>query len=235
MKKWLLGIMALTCALTVGIHSDKVCAYAEAVEESEEDGNLVLDSCEGINLEDYEEANRRALELGENLGRMRASSIMGLSNVPNLKQTNSAWKSCIMQEKGLSIGSSGCCLTSFTIIQQYYGGTDTPDIVNEKMGDDACPFAYRVAEDEYGYDISVLLMEDVSYESTLNYVRAAVSEGNPVLIGMESSSGKPHFVVAFAYAYDYIIIRDPASRDYTYLGDYMDDGYTINRVIVYEN
>lgn len=240
MKKWFLGIMVLLCVAAVDITFEKVYAYAENVADTS-DEIFELDSFEGINLDDYAEANQRALELGRSIGKTRESSIMALSNVPNLKQNDESWKDCIMQKKGLSIGKSGCCLTSFTDIQQYYDGTDTPDIVNERLGDSACIFVYNDAAKEYGYTISVLVMKletdevpYVSYDDTLSYVKAAVLEKHPVLLGMKAE-GKTHFVVAFGYAYNYILIRDPASNGYSYLNDYTDDGYVVNRIIIYEN
>lgn len=71
---------------------------------------------------------------------------------------DSQWADVIMQKAGLSIGSSGCCLTSFAMVQKYYGGSDNPEQVNAVMGDDACSFQYYRAAERYGYTISALVM-----------------------------------------------------------------------------
>lgn len=224
--------MLLTGILTFTMKHGTINTYAQ-----EENSKIELDYVGDYNSEESAAERKRLLELAKKLksgtGKQRYSTIYVLSNFPNLKQGDPAWRDCIMQSLGLTIWDSGCCLTSFTMVQQYYGGTDTPDEVNECLGDAACPFYWEVAKRKYNYEMTKLA-ETVSYEDTLNYVMAAVSEQHPVIIGMDHSSKGQHFVVAYGYAYDNIIIMDPAeSRNYLYLGDYMNEGYYINRVVIY--
>ena len=209
--------------------------------EAEDEQIIVLDSCEGLNVAQFEEENNRLFSLGKQLQNRRQNTICALASFPTLYQGDEAWKDCIMLTRGRTIGAAGCCLTSFTMIQQYYGGTDTPDLVNTRMGNYACDFYYYEAADIFDYTITSCIMKDsdeapVSYEDMVDYVWAAIWEGHPVLIGMRHETENTHFVVAYGYAYDYIFIKDPAqSRNKTYLSEYMDLGYEIHRVIIYEN
>ena len=221
---------------TVFAHERNV--YANEVDEVQ---IVELDSDEGLNEEQFEEENKRLFALGKQLQNRRQSTICTLSNFPTLYQGNAAWKDCVMMTRGKTIGAAGCCLTGFTMIQQYYGGTDTPDVVNTKMGNYACDFYYYEAADRYDYTVSSYIGKKsneapVSYDDMVDYVWAAIWEGHPVLIGMRHDTENTHFVVAYGYAYDHIFIKDPAeSRNKTYLSEYMDLGYEIHRVIIYED
>ncbi len=196
-----MGCLVVALLLVMEVNS-YTCVYA--MEEEEETVIEILDSTEGLNLEELEVEHQRLLALGRQLkaqvGKGRQSTIMALPNVPLIKQNDNQWKNEIMLEDGLSIGTHGCCLTSFTMAQQYFGGTDTPRQVNENLGEKACPFYYYDAANEYNYTVTTCIMYEVSYADTLSYVMAAVYEDHPVLIGMEDEDGNTHFVLAFGYA-----------------------------------
>ena len=66
-------------------------------------------------------------------------------------------------------------------------------------------------------------------ESTI--IGALTQYNVPVLVGVRTLSGSTHFVVASGYAStNDIIIRDPASRNYTKLNQYLDAGYYVHRI-----
>lgn len=154
-----------------------------------------------------------------------------LSNFKNLQQGDSAWKDVVMPKCKEKIGVAGCCLTSFTMIQRYYGGTDDPKQVNAKLGEAACPFQYAVAASKYGYTYNYVTNSSTLSNPT-NYIKGAIDSGNPVLIGMKYSGGT-HFVAAFGYDGDNIIISDPASKSYQYLYQYLNIGYSVYQLITY--
>jgi len=187
-----------------------------------------LDSIEGIDLESHMVESERLVQIGEQISRERVTYV--LSGFKNLQQGDSRWKNEIMQTCGSSIGTAGCCLTSFTMIQRYLGGTDDPAQVNAKMGNDACPFVYKTAATLYDFDYNYA--SDASKKRYVDYIKGAINVGAPVLVGMEKGGGT-HFVAAYGYDDNEIIISDPASRNYTLLSQYTDNGYTVNRLISY--
>lgn len=190
-----------------------------------------LDSTEGIDFESQQAETERLEKIGENASKKRATRV--LSNFKNLQQGNSSWKNVVMQSCGKTIGSAGCCLTSFTMIQRYYGGTDDPSQVNAKLGTAACPFVYATAASKYGYTFNYVTNSS-TISSPTNYIKGAINSGNPVLIGMVYSGGT-HFVAAYGYDDNNIIISDPAGRNYQYLSQYTNNGYTVNRLCTYFN
>lgn len=212
-----------------------VIAYAGSVSAKEDLNSGVeneyarLDTIEGIDLESHRAESERLVQLGELVSKRRENPII-LSGFQNLQQSNSAWGNVVMQTCGQTIGKSGCCLTSFTMIQRYYGGTDNPAQVNAKLGNAACPFVYGTAASKYGYTYN--LASSSSVANFKSYIKGAIASGNPVLIGMEYAGGT-HFVAAYGYNGDEIIISDPASVNYQYLSDYLNKGYTVYRLCTY--
>jgi len=190
-----------------------------------------LDSIKGIDLESHMAESERLVQIGEQISRDRVTVI--LSGFKNLQQGDSRWSSEIMKTCNKTIGSEGCCLTSFTMIQRYLGGTDDPAQVNAKMGNSACPFVYKTAATLYGFDYNYA--SDASINRYVDYIKGAINVGAPVLVGMSYGSGgeNSHFVAAYGYDDNEIIISDPASKNSTLLSQYTDNGYTVNRLISY--
>ena len=215
-------ILAVILAYLLLVNAGAFCVFAEEVTNDFEP----LDSIENIDISAHKEESDRLAALGQQMSKRRATVV--LSGFTNLQQGDSRWKNEIMMTEGKTIGSAGCCLTSFTMIQQYYGGTDSPAQVNSKLGNSACPFVYADAASKYGYTYN--LASDMSY--AINYIKGAICSGNPVLVGMTSSSGT-HFVAAYGYDDNNIIISDPASRNYQYLSQYLNTGYSIYRLCTY--
>lgn len=217
-------IIVLICLLSFGNVSGVVASG----------NNMILDTTEGLNTEIYAPENARIYNKGLTLLKTRTSTILALANFPSLKQSNSQWGNEIMLTRGVTISSQGCCLTSFTMVQQYYGGTQNPSGVNTTMGNYACPFYWYQAETLYNYTLGVFVDSTTSYNNTLAYVVGAINESKPVIIGLINESGGTHFVVAYGYAYSNILIRDPGG-DNGYLSDYTNAGYSVYRIAVYSN
>lgn len=145
------------------------------------------------------------------------------------------WKDYEMETCGETIGEKGCALTSFTMLASLHNSTDDPGDVNVTMGDDACDFDWIAGEinynlEQYHYGNSTLDEEDAEYAI------AGILEDDVCVVGMTYSGGT-HYVLARAYYMTLnevgIYIYDPASRDYSKLQDYFDDGYVVNRLIYY--
>lgn len=188
------------------------------------------EATEEITVESKAAESDRYVQIGEQASERSTTKV--LQNFKNLQQTDSRWGNEVMQTCGKTIAGSGCCLTSFTMIQQYYGGTDNPAQVNAKMGNDACKFKFGIAAEIYGYGWSIVQGEvDSTYYT--NYIKGAIELGNPVLVGMRNQAGGTHFVAAYGYDYNNIIISDPASRNYQLLSQYINEGYYVDTLCTY--
>lgn len=241
MIKRIVSVVSIAALLVLSIC---VPAKAGVYSVNGNDGQQIAQSRDDFDeaeLQKFEEENKRLYELGQSVLSQRTGSgqIMALPNFPFYKQNDSQWSDVVMKSANLTIGRSGCCLTSFAMVQKYYGGSDNPEQVNATMGDAACPFQYYRAAELYGYTISTLVMNTTSYSDTVNYVVGALTEGHPVMIGMNTADGsRPHFVVAYGHAYDKIFIKDPigsADSGIVYLSSYTDNGYHVDNIVVYNN
>lgn len=195
---------------------------------------IQLDDNTGINQEDYEKANAELIQKGRMARMAKASKTLQLTHY--YQDGKQSWSSDVMQTCGKTIASAGCCLTSFAMIEQFFGGGDDPGAVNRKMGNDACPFVYKTAETKYNLTILNSKRGTVSDEDAINFIVGAIADGNPVLVGMQKDgSSSTHFVAAYGYDGSTIYIHDPASnRDYTTLAKYLEN-YYVNRLYVYTN
>ncbi len=182
-----------------------------------------------LNNADFEEVNNALVAQGEISRRARATNRLVFPY--DYRQAGQTWSNDIMQTAGHTIGSQGCCLTSFTNIQRFYGGTLNPGEVNSRLGNSACPFNYASAANTFGYSIVNQQYGSVTDSYAISFIVGSIDSVRPVLVGMEYSGGT-HFVTAYGYSGDYIYIRDPAGR-YTFLNDYFDAGYSVHRLYVY--
>ncbi|WP_326908546.1 C39 family peptidase [Sedimentibacter sp. MB31-C6] len=184
-----------------------------------------------INEDDYKEANEALIKKGNALTRLRSSKTLSLTHY---YQDDDRWGDDIMETCGSTIASAGCCLTSFTMIQRYLGGSDDPGEVNEALGDYACPFYYYQAADEYDYTVQYFSSSTQTDSDAIDFIAGSIDEDNPVLVGMVHSSGETHFVAANGYNGDTIYIKDPSSYyDRSTLDEYLDNNWTVNRLCVY--
>lgn len=188
-----------------------------------------------LNEDDYAEENQRLIELGLSISSDARASAQKVLTIPRLAQGDSAWGSVKMKVNDLTIASSGCYLTSFTMVQKYYGGTLDPAGVNTVMGDYACPFYREIAASRFGYTIVSYMNSGITESNILNYIKGAVTENVPVIVSLNKPGGGNHFVVAKGYMNNIMVISDPGPQNYTSLAQYFDDGYTVNAVICFKN
>ena len=232
MKKKFLKKVAFLLTLVMGF------SITSDVKASENDYIFINDYDEDTT--NYDEINEYLIRRGrEVLNNPMCRSSVRLSNLKRLVQSDSRWSSVVMQSAGLTIGKSGCCLTSFTMVRNLISNvSETPATVNAAMGNYACDFNWSYAENLYGYTALTKVRNDsgVSNEvARLNVVGAIDEYSRPAILGLKTSSGSTHFVVGYGYTSDGdIIICDPASRNYTMLSEYFDAGYFVYRIYVYE-
>ncbi|MCM1105266.1 MAG: C39 family peptidase [Clostridium sp.] len=224
-KIWKEGLVFSLCMmmlLTFTVKASEVTSGAEIVAEGE------------LKEEDYAVENQRLIELGSSVSSdLRASSQKVLS-IPRLAQGDSAWGSVKMKVDDLTIASAGCYLTSFTMVQRYYGGTLDPAGVNTVMGNYACPFYREIAASRFGYTITSYMDSGLTESNILNYVKGAITENVPVIIAFNKPGGGNHFVVAKGYMNNVIVISDPGPQNYTSLAQYFNDGYTLKSVVCFK-
>lgn len=184
--------------------------------------------------EDYVEENQRLIELGASISPESRATAEKVLSIPRLAQGDSTWGNEVMLTDGYKIKDAGCYLTSFTMVQRYYGGTLNPAGVNTVMGNNACPFSRTVAASRFGYTITSYMNSGITESNILNYVKGAVTENVPVIIALNKPAGGNHFVVAKGYLNSIIVISDPGPQNYTSLAQYFNDGYTIYSVVCFK-
>ena len=207
-----------------------------AAEDSWEE--VQLDDISGI--ENTTELNNLLAERGSAIRKKRLDDRgFALTNIKRLLQNDSQWKDVVIgtRENGtkITMGESGCTITSFTIVSNWLSNTSiTPVDVKNRMGSNACPFAWTVAESLYGYDLAIKEMNDNGIASGTDTILGAIDlYETPVIVGVKNAA-TTHFVVAYGYTSSYdIIISDPAQRNYTTLSQYLNEGYYIHRIFLY--
>lgn len=229
--KVLKKVLAILFAATMLTLSVTVSAVANDIP------SYPYDDIDELNPEDFVQANAELMQIGR-MAQMRRSSKS--LTVVHYYQSNQTWSSDIMQNAGVTIGSQGCTLTSFAMIERYLGGNDDPGQVNTKMGNSACDkkngFSYTVAASKYDFTISNYLRDDSEIEisSARDFIIGGIDSDYPVLVGLKTSSGNTHFVTAYGYNGTTIYIHDPAYyTDHTLLSDYLDKGYKVHRLYLY--
>lgn len=189
----------------------------------------------------YDELRDELRERGQEIlsaqkARGSVTSTVTLSGISWLGQADSRWSSITMQTAGLTIGSSGCTLTSFTMVRNFLSGTsDTPATVNSVMGNYACPFYWNQAASYYGYSVIFANSNDSGISGADEVIIGIIDSYElPSIIGLKNSSGNTHFVVAYGYdTTGEIIIRDPASSSVSLLSYYLNNGYYVHRIYTY--
>src|SRR5690554_5421199 len=163
-------------------------------------------------------------------------------NMAKYFQNNQSWSSDVMQTLGHTIGQSGCTLTSFAMIADYFGYQDNPGQVNVTMGNGACPFVWGTAESRYNLNIERVNTSDLNTART--YIRGALRNGHPVMVCYQNQRTEGHhYVVAYQYMraqYDenspveeFFYIHDPSHhKDYSYLEDYLYNDSDAWRIVI---
>lgn len=156
-------------------------------------------------------------------------------------QSGQTWSSkhCGGISSNPTIGKEGCAITSFAMVEKFYGGSANPGQVSDTLGSNAYPMnwsaaatAYRLSSPTINYYSNNILDKGKASSTICGYVRS----NKPVIVGLKNSSGNTHFVVARGAAPQNanVYIYDPASnKDYTVLDQYYNDNYYVYEIIVY--
>ncbi len=199
-----------------------------------DNGNDGIVAFDDLNEEDFKEANEALCEIGRNA--KRARTVFTVTMTP-FYQTDSAWADDIMYSQQETIAQSGCYLTSFAMVANYYfpNAGYNPKTINVLMGNEACPFKAYIAADRTG--LSVYNYKEAPMEDSLftDLVAGAMVMERPVIIGMCKANGDSHYVVARGYSTTTgeIYILDPGSRSTNKLSTYTDAGAAITAVLIY--
>lgn len=228
MRKKIRGFITILLSLTVFV-SQVMVSYA-----TEENEVVQIDTTiDRLNPADYVEANLELVQRGRAAKLQRTSKTLDVQHY--YQDGGQTWSADVMQTCGKTIASAGCCLTSFTMIQRYYGGIFNPRGVNNRLGNAACPFEYTTAATTFDYTISNYSYGVVTDDYAIDFIIGAIDSECPVLVGLtpDDTSKSTHFVTAYGYNGNTIYIHDPASsRDYTELSQYL-SGYSVHRLYVY--
>lgn len=152
-------------------------------------------------------------------------------------QDGESWSDDEMETCEETIGDVGCALTSFSMLVSLYGYNDDPGEVNNMMGDDACPFSWNQAEENYSLPACQYNSSVLSNSTATDTIAGILEEENVCIVGLKRYGSK-HFVLARGYRMSLsgtdVKIYDPSSyNDFSYLEDYFDEGYSVCRLIYY--
>ena len=150
-----------------------------------------------------------------------------------------SYTSTIMQTCGYSIASSGCALTSVTMVSNFLNNRAlTPVNVNSLMGNYACPFYWYEAESRLNIDVKLFKSSGLTTSYINSELYTQLNNNVPVIIGMTLANGSSHYVVVKGYNYSgakyEFYINDPNQNSgKTTLNAYLSSGATIKQLIVY--
>lgn len=184
---------------------------------------------------DYVDQNWISEANGNNKNQITTFSTKNLF-INNLYQNN---YNTIMQTCGYSIASSGCALTSVTMVTNFLNYKSyTPVNVNSLMGNYACPFYWYEAESRLNIDLKLLKSSGLTTSYVNSEIYTQLNNNVPVIIGMTLASGSSHYVVVKGYNYTgnsyTFYINDPNKNSgKTTLNAYLSSGATIKQLIVY--
>lgn len=132
------------------------------------------------------------------------------------------------------IRSSGCTVTTFTMLHNYYSKTSLdPGLVNARLGKYACPFYYSAAAEKYGYtyDGYVTCYSVNDYKAViLTYINKNI----PVMVQLNNPSGGYHYVLAAGYNNTEVLINDPdIYKNHSKLTEYINEGYSVGKLHIF--
>lgn len=233
-KKLIRGTMTAFLAALAVFFSDMSCLAC-----SMETEQIEIESETVYTIENTDEINAMLAARGRSIRARRIDERgFALTGIVRLLQKDERWKDVIMQSEGLTIGDAGCALTSFTMVSNWLSNTNlTPADVNTRMGNYACGFNWAKASEIFGYTLTVSNRNDAGISDGADIILGAIDYyQKPVIVGMRTSGGAKHFVVAYGYTGSGdIIISDPANYNpaRTLLSVYLNSGYYIYSVYMY--
>lgn len=222
-------LLVLVCIITFFlILSKPIRVYA-----TETQTNIVVQ--DELNEEDFKEANEELIQIGRNAKRQR--TIFSVS-MTRFSQTDSLWSNDIMAVENETIGMSGCYLTSFAMVANYYfpNAGYNPKTINVLMGIYACPFYREIAAVRTDLEIYNYLSRDpMDITVMTDLIAGAMVMERPVIVGMIKANGESHYVVARGYSTTTgeIYIFDPGSSTINTLSAYTNPGGRVTEILVY--
>jgi hypothetical protein len=170
----------------------------------------------------------------------RATFNISLPVLP-FSQLDSDWAYETMDTDGDYIKDSGCALTCVAMVFKYYGANTNPLILNNDLGDYACPIHWYEA-DNLGSDGNAnLIVYDDSPTSTdvMNTCVNALEDGYPVVLGLEKSSGITHYVlvkslIGSGTSWQNYGVIDPYGGNTNNIQNLLNAGYSFHKLVVYE-
>lgn len=146
------------------------------------------------------------------------------------------WINDIMGKGPDTIRTSGCNLTSFTTLHNYYSGvSDNPGTVNARLGSIVDNFNYRAAANTYGYTYDgAASCECKSYIDCVATIEGFIEQNIPVVVQMKNPKGGYHYVLATGYGGTTVMINDPdIYKNHSELSQYNADGYIMDKIRIF--
>ncbi len=208
--------------------------------------NSVFEENSGIQLDygDVPEINMYLdnRKIDENLVGTRSTFTISLPILP-FDQKDEDWDEEIMETCHTFIKDEGCALTCVAMVFKYYGANTNPLILNNDLGNDACPIYWSKAAD-VGSDGNASLSvyrESPTNNEVMNTCVLALEEGHPVIIGFINPNDieDTHFVLVKSLIgsgtswLNYGVI-DPNGGGTSNLQNYLNQGYDFHRIVVYD-
>lgn len=151
-------------------------------------------------------------------------------NVPFYSQSDSRWGNLKLGNSSATMSRSGCIVTGLAQVQSYLKGTQiTPAAMLKKLSFDKGGYLYWPSG-------------CVSYSGSgyLSEIYKQLKEGNPVLVGGRTPSGRQHWVVVTGYKVNSnslsasnFTINDCSNR-YSTLGQYQADYSRFYKMVYYK-
>lgn len=120
-KRFVAFLLAVVCVF-------QVCGTALANDELAEFPTESIENSEGMDASQFEERGRELLEKGNALIQSRAAKVLDFNRY---YQDDSRWKNKVIGSNGQTMGTHGCAITSFAMIQSYlagFAGTTKADV-----------------------------------------------------------------------------------------------------------
>jgi len=126
------------------------------------------------------------------------------------------WKDKPLGQDTITIGKYGCLLTSMAMVADYYGATETPDTLNDKMkaaggfqGALVIPAVMPAAVPGIRF---VNYVPSQNQPAPMAQIDASLAAGKPVIVEVDYSPAaglQNHWIVLYAKQGDDYLIRDP--------------------------
>jgi Peptidase_C39 like family len=139
-----------------------------------------------------------------------------MSTIEPLSQMDPRWKDRPLGQNTVTIGKYGCLLTSLAMVANYYGASETPDSLNDKMkaagGFQEALVIPAVMPRAVPGTRYVKYVQSENQPAPLVEIDASLAAGKPVIVEVDYSPApglQNHWIVLYAKQGDDYLIRDP--------------------------